>query len=149
MTDIERLRRYDEEIAAEAAKAKKHEAKKKALIKDKAKFERNQRTHRLCTRGAKLEQHLRQPLALSDDQLDLFLQDVFRLPAVQEKLTAILPPAPPEDLAEQSEPEAQEEPEEPAPPPLSKPPDNGGEKRPPSSPYHQNKPHGKKKKRKR
>lgn len=149
MTEHERLKRYDEEIAAEAAKAKKHEAKKKALMKDKAKFERNQRTHRLCTRGARLEQHLRQPLALSDDQLDLFLQDIFRLPAVQERLAAILPSTPLEELAEQSEPDVQEEPEEPAPPPLSKPPDNGGEKRPPSSPYHQNKPYSKKKKRKR
>ena len=140
MTNAERLKRYDEEIAAEAAKARKHEAKKKALMKDRANYERKHRTHRLCTRAAMLEHHLRQPLALTDEQVNQFLKEIFALPAVQDKLNAVLLPSPCEESVQEVEQETQEQPEEPSPKPRAKPPNRSNENRPPSSPYQQNNP---------
>ena len=129
----------------EAILAKRKEQAKKAKDAEKqqkrklAKLKRDARTHQLCERGGELNRLLQRPDDLTDEQVRQFLQDVFALSVVQDKLAAILPPAPLEELTEKSEPEALEEPEEPAPPPLSKPPDNGSENRPTSSPYLRNK----------
>lgn len=144
------------QIAIEEAKLAKRQAQvrkakdaEKAQKRKLAKLKRDARTHQLCERGGELNRLLQRPDDITDEQVRQFLQDVFALPAVQGKLAAILPPDPLEELSEQSELEAQEEPEDPAPPPLFKPPDNGGENKPSSSPNPQNKPHSKKRKRKR
>lgn len=136
-------------LARRQAQVRKAKDAERAQKRKLAKLKRDARTHQLCERGGELNSLLQRPDDLTDEQVKQFLQDLFTLPVVQAKLTALLPPDPLKELAEQSEPEAQKEPEEPAPPPLSKPPDNGSENRPPSSPYHQSKPSGKKKKRKR
>ena len=146
----------NDKIAKEEAKlAKRKEQAKRARDAEKqqkhklAKLKRDARTHQLCERGGELNRLLQRPDDLTDEQVKQFLQDVFSLPAVQEKLAALLPPNPAEEVVQELESEAQEEPEEPAPPSLSKPPDNGSEKKLPCSPNRQNKSHSKKKKRKR
>ena len=130
----------------QARKAKDAEKQQKRKL---AKLKRDARTHQLCERGGELNRLLQRPDDLTDEQVKQFLQDVFSLSIVQEKLTALLPPNPAEEVAQELESEQQEQSEEPAPPSLSKPPDNGSEKKLPSSPNRQNKSHSKKKKRKR
>ena len=143
------IAKEEAELARRQAQVRKAKDAERAQKRKLAKLKRDARTHQLCVRGGELNRLLQRPDDLTDEQVKQFLQEVFTLPVVQNKLAAILPPVPLEELAEQSLPETQEEPEEPAPPPLAKPPDNGSENRPPSSPYHQSKPSGKKKKRKR
>lgn len=144
-----RIQKEEAELARRQAQVRKAKDAEKAQKRKLAKLKRDARTHQLCERGGELNRLLQRPDDLTDEQVRQFLQDVFAMPVVQDKLSAILPPDPLEELAEQSEPEVQEEPEEPAPPPLSKPPDNGSENKSPSSLNRQNQPHSKKKKRKR
>jgi hypothetical protein len=82
-----------------------------------------------------LNRLLRRPDDLTDEQVKQFLQEVFALPIVQDKLTAILPPNPAEEVAQELESEQQEQSEESAPKSQAKPPTKGNEKRSPSSPY--------------
>ena len=145
----EQIQNAEVKLARRQAQVRKAKDAEKAQKRKLAKMKRDARTHQLCERGGELNRLLQRPDDLTDEQVRQFLQDVFSLPTVQDKLSAILPPAPLEEMAEKSEQETQEEPEEPAPPPLSKPPDNGNEKKLPSSPNRQNKSHSKKKKRKR
>ena len=126
----------------EAILAKRKEQARKARDAEKqqkrklAKLKRDARTHQLCERGGELNRLLKRPDDLTDEQVKQFLQDVFCLPIVQEKLTALLPPNPAEEVAQELESEQQEQSEEPAPKSQAKPPTKGNGKRPPSSPYH-------------
>ena len=130
----------------EAILAKRKEQAKRAKDAEKqqkrklAKLKRDARTHQLCERGGELNRLLRRPDDLTDEQVKQFLQEVFCLPIVQEKLTALLPPNPAEEVAQELESEQQEQSEEPAPKSQAKPPTKGNEKRPPSSPYQKSSP---------
>lgn len=130
----------------EAILAKRKEQARKARDAEKqqkrklAKLKRDARTHQLCERGGELNRLLKRPDDLTDEQVKQFLQEVFCLPIVQEKLTALLPPNSAEEVAQELESEQQEQPEEPAPKSQAKPPTRGNEKRPPSSPYQKNSP---------
>ena len=125
----------------EAILAKRQEQTKKAKDAEKqqkrklAKLKRDARTHQLCERGGELNRLLRRPDDLTDEQVKQFLQEVFALPIVQEKLTALLPLNPVEEVVQELESEQQEQSEEPAPKTQGKPPTKGNGKRPPSSPY--------------
>ena len=137
----------NDKIAKEEAKlAKRKEQAKKAKDAERiqkrklAKLKRDARTHQLCERGGELNRLLKRPDVLTDEQVKQFLQDVFSLPIVQEKLTALLPSNPAEEVAQELESEQQEQAEEPAPMPQAKPPTRGNGNRPPSSPYQQNNP---------
>jgi len=125
----------------EAILAKRKEQAKRAKDAEKqqkrklAKLKRDARTHQLCERGGELNRLLQRPDDLTDEQVKQFLQEVFSLTIVQEKLAAILPPNPAEEVAQELESEQQEQSEEPAPKSQAKPPTKGNGKRPPSSPY--------------
>jgi hypothetical protein len=121
----------------QARKAKDAEKQQKRKL---AKLKRDARTHQLCERGGELNRLLLRPDDLTDEQVKRFLQEVFALAAVQEKLSALLPPNLVEKVVQELESEQQEEPEEPAPKSQAKPPTKGIRNRPPSSPYQQNSP---------
>lgn len=121
----------------QARRAKDAEKQQKRKL---AKLKRDARTHQLCERGGELNRLLQRPDDLTDEQVKQFLQEVFSLTIVQEKLAAILPPNPAEEVAQELESEQQEQSEEPAPKSQAKPPTRGNKKRPPSSPYQKNSP---------
>jgi hypothetical protein len=54
MTSKEMLKKYDEGIAREREKQKRAQDREKPLKRKRAKLLRDQRTHRLCTRGGML-----------------------------------------------------------------------------------------------
>lgn len=124
----------------EAILAKRKEQAKRARDAEKqqkrklAKLKRDARTHQLCERGGELNRLLQRPDDLTDEQVNQFLREVFSLPIVQKKLTALLPPNPAEEVAQELELEHQEQSEEPAPKPQGKPPTRGNGNRPPNSP---------------
>ena len=110
----------NEKIAKEEAiLAKRREQARKAKDAEKqqkrklAKLKRDARTHQLCERGGELNRLLLRPDDLTDEQVKRFLQEVFALAAVQEKLAALLPPNLVEEVVQELESEQQEEPEEP------------------------------------
>ena len=53
-------------------------------------YDRKERTHRLCTRGGMLESFLRDPNALTNDQVMNLLRICFRQNPVQESLNQML-----------------------------------------------------------
>ena len=78
--------------AVEKATQKQHSAEqeKKRYLEQLKKLERNERTHRLCTRGAYLEKLLLEPDMFSDEELFAFLDYAFSTPFVEDRLKAIL-----------------------------------------------------------
>ena len=86
------IKRKDQLIAAvEKAAQKQHSAEqeKKRYLEQLKKLERNERTHRLCTRGAYLETLLQEPDVFSDEELFAFLDYAFT-PFVADRLKEIL-----------------------------------------------------------
>ena len=134
------IQKEEAKLAKRQAQVRKAKDAEKAQKRKLAKLKRDARTHQLCERGGELNRLLRRPDDLTDEQVKQFLLDVFSLPAVQEKLTALLPPNPAEEVVQELESEQQEESEEPAPKSETKPPTRGNGNRPPSSPYQKNSP---------
>ena len=130
----------------QARKAKDAEKQQKRKL---AKMKRDARTHQLCERGGELNHLLQRPDDLTDEQVKQFLQEVFCLPIVQEKLTALLPPNPAEEVAQELESEQQEQSGEPAPKSQVKPPTRGNGNRPSNSHNKKHNSSRKKKKKKR
>ena len=77
--------------AVEKATQKQHSAEqeKKRYLAQLRQLERNERTHRLCTRGAYLEKLLLEPELFSDEEVFKFLDYVFNTPYVKERLQSI------------------------------------------------------------
>ena len=96
----------NDKIKKEEAKlAKRQEQLKRARDAERiqkrkpANLKRNERTHRLCTRGGMLESFLKRPgcidpAEIEDEQLRAFLASLFSLPGAESKLTELLPPSP-------------------------------------------------------
>lgn len=61
---------------------------------------RNERTHRLCTRGSMVERFIGEPEKLSDDQVMELLTEAFRQPEVLELLQKMLEEARANPLSE-------------------------------------------------
>ena len=59
--------------------------KLKALKQQEKELARKERTHRLCTHGAMLEQYL-PPKEYTDEQIDRFLRTLFQIPEVMQIL---------------------------------------------------------------
>ena len=59
--------------------------KLKALKQQEKELARKERTHRLCTHGAMLEQYL-PPEEYTDEQIDRFLRTLFQIPEVMQIL---------------------------------------------------------------
>ena len=86
-------KRKDQLMAAvEKATQKEHSAQqeKKRYLEQIKKLERNERTHRLCTRGAYLETLLQEPELFSDDEVFRILDYVFGTPYAKSHLKAAL-----------------------------------------------------------
>ena len=132
---ITKIQKEEAELVRRQAQVRKAKDSEKAQKRKLAKLKRDARTHQLCERGGELNRLLQRPDDLTDEQVKQFLQEVFSLTIVQEKLAAILPSNPAEEVAQELESEQQEQSEEPAPKSQAKPPTKGNGKRPPSSPY--------------
>jgi len=66
---------------------KQHDKMLKSEIK---RLTRNERTHRLCTRGGMIEAFIQEPEKISDDQVMELLTVAFRQPAVSDLLQNML-----------------------------------------------------------
>ena len=96
----------NDKIAKEEAKlAKRQQQLKRARDAERiqkrklANLKRNERTHRLCTRGGMLESLMKRPgcidpAEIEDEQLRAFLASLLSLPGAESKLTELLPPSP-------------------------------------------------------
>ena len=62
----------------------------KMLQSEIKRLTRNERTHRLCTRGGMIEAFIQEPEKLSDDQVMELLTVAFRQPAVSDLLKKML-----------------------------------------------------------
>ena len=148
-----KIQKEEAKLARRQEQIRKAKAAEKVQKRKVQKLKRDARTHQLCERGGELNRLLQRPDDLTDEQVKQFLQDIFTLPVVQDKLAAILPPDPLEELTEQSEAQeernVQEEPEEPAQVSPPKTTSNEPGNRPPSSPYQKGNSFGGKKGRKR
>ena len=62
----------------------------KMLQSEIKRLTRNERTHRLCTRGGMVESFIKKPELLTDDQVMELLTLAFRQPEVSERLQEML-----------------------------------------------------------
>lgn len=60
------------------------------MEKIRPEYDRKARTHRLCSRGGRLEQHLREPELLTDDQVSELLTLCFAHDDVQQALARMI-----------------------------------------------------------
>ena len=83
-----------EKLLAQQAKAqqKLHKAEEddKRIKKQIADLQRNERTHRLCTRGAYLEKLLVEPELFTDEDVFSFLDYALNTPYAKTRLNSIL-----------------------------------------------------------
>ena len=80
-----------DKLLAQQAKAQqklhKAEMEEKRLKKQIAEVQRNERTHRLCTRGAYLEKVLVEPELFTDEDVFRILDYAFTTPFVKDELS--------------------------------------------------------------
>ena len=85
-----------EELQAEREKAEQdlrmRQENLKKLKQKEAELTRSQRTHRLCTHGAMLEQYI-SPDEFTDEQIDRILKAIFRRSATIEMQHSVKPQA--------------------------------------------------------
>ncbi len=78
--------------AIDKATQKQHSAEqeKRRYVEQLKQLERNERTHRLCNRGAYLEKLLLEPELFTDEEVYAFLDYAFGTPFVEDRLKAFL-----------------------------------------------------------
>ena len=84
---IEALNRELEEATG---RLRYYRQKEKIMQREIKRLTRNERTHRLCTRGGMLERFLREPELLTDGDVIELLTFLFRGEAAQKKLEALI-----------------------------------------------------------
>lgn len=85
----DKLEKLNQEIEKGEKKLRrlKHEEK---ILQNRAKqLTRNERTHRLCTRGAELERYLPHPELLPEKQVKLFLKLLFHRDSTRQLIEQI------------------------------------------------------------
>lgn len=92
MTTQEQLEKEQAKYVRLQEKTKKDKEAERQQKKKISRMKKNVRTHQLCERGGMLNLLLVRPDDLTDDQVKDFLKEIFMLPDVQKKLTAMLPP---------------------------------------------------------
>lgn len=90
MTDQERIAREEAKLTKIEEQDKRNKEAKRQQKKKISQLKKNARTHQLCERGGMLNSLLVRPNDLTDDQVKDFLKDIFMLPDVQKKLSAML-----------------------------------------------------------
>ena len=73
----EKLEKLNQEIEKTEKKLRWAEQEEKRLIHQAKTLTRKERTHRLCTRRAMLENHLPHPEAVTDEQVSTILKVMF------------------------------------------------------------------------
>ena len=86
-TQMEKLKAAQEKTLQKLHKAQEEE---KQIRKRMADLTRNERTHRLCTRGGYLEKLLIEPELFTDEDVFAFLDYALDTPYVQTRLNSIL-----------------------------------------------------------
>ena len=74
----EKLEKLNQTIEKGEQKLRRLEHEEKMLQHQAKQLTRNERTHRLCTRGAALESYLPHPELVTDEQVSLLLKLLFR-----------------------------------------------------------------------
>ena len=74
----EKLEKLNQTIEKGEKKLRRLEHEEKMLQHQAKQLTRNERTHRLCTRGAELERYLPHPELVTDEQVSLLLKLLFR-----------------------------------------------------------------------
>ncbi|MCI8547163.1 MAG: DUF3847 domain-containing protein [Clostridia bacterium] len=72
-----KLEKLNQEIEKTEARLRRTQHKEKILEHQIKTLNRKERTHRLCTRGAMLENHLPHPEAVTDEQVSTILKVMF------------------------------------------------------------------------
>ena len=85
--ELEKLR-HKQYVAERKLTAAKH--KKKRLQSELKRLTRSERSHRLCIRAGMLETFLKEPTALTDEDMMELLTCIFQSEAVQKKLNLLI-----------------------------------------------------------
>ena len=86
----EQLDEMSEAILAATDRIRYYKQQDKMLQSEIKRLTRNERTHRLCTRGGMIEAFIQEPEKLSDDQVMELLTVAFSQPAVSDLLQNML-----------------------------------------------------------
>ena len=86
----EKLEKLNQEIAKTETKLRWAKHKEKMLEHQIKKLNRNERTHRLCTRGSMLESHLPHPESVTDEQVSTLLKIFFHRSDIRQIMEKIL-----------------------------------------------------------
>ena len=85
--ELEKLR-HKQYVAERKLTAAKH--KEKRLQSELKRLTRSERTHRLCTRAGMLENFLKEPTVLTDEDVMELLTFIFHSEAIQKKLDLLI-----------------------------------------------------------
>ena len=86
----EQLDEMSKAILAATDRIRYYKQQDKMLQSEIKRLTRNERTHRLCTRGGMIEAFIQEPEKLSDDQVMELLTVAFRQPVVSDLLQKML-----------------------------------------------------------
>ena len=87
---LELLDKMNKTIQIASDRIRYYKQQDKMLQSEIKRLTRNERTHRLCTRGGMIEAFIQEPEKLSDDQVMELLTVAFRQPAVSDLLQNML-----------------------------------------------------------
>ena len=96
----EQLEEMNKTILVATDRIRHYKQQGKMLQSEIKRLTRNERTHRLCTRGGMIEAFIQKPEKLSDDQVMELLTIAFRQPAVSDLLQNMLEEAKANPLSE-------------------------------------------------
>lgn len=85
-----KLEQLNQEIAKGEARLRRAQHEEKILQHQIKVLNRKERTHRLCTRGAMLESYLPHPEAVTDEQVTVILNTLFRQSDTKRLIDTIL-----------------------------------------------------------
>lgn len=86
----EQLAEMNKSIQIASDRIRYYQQQDKMLQSEIKRLTRNERTHRLCTRGGMVESFIQEPETLTDDQVMELLTVAFRQPEVSELLQKML-----------------------------------------------------------
>lgn len=93
----DKLEKLNQEIEKGERKLRRLEHQEKMLQHQAKQLTRNERTHRLCTRGAALESYLPHPELVTDEQVKLLLKLLFHRSENRQIIEQILSGKPEND----------------------------------------------------
>lgn len=85
----EKLEKLNQEIEKTEARLRRAQHEEKILEHLRKTLTRKERTHRLCTRAAMLENYLPYPEAVTDEQVSLFLKLLFHQDSTRQLMEKV------------------------------------------------------------